>query len=158
MKQTKKETWDKIIKRIKESENINLMMPTLSWLKSKGCEEIFYILIGHSHLVLMENWDGSCISSGSEIIFDFEPIVMNKIMLNRINDIMKERKDRNELTKEDEAYLLEIKPQYQQKYDKAVNQLLIEVKTETEYYSHITKINEYDEFELILDKIITDLS
>ncbi|WP_338812928.1 hypothetical protein V9L05_16435 [Bernardetia sp. Wsw4-3y2] len=63
-------------------------------------------------------------------------------------------KNDNNWTSKVEKELLEQK----RKVATNLDTLLITIKTETEHYSHITKINEYDEFEIILDRILSNLS
>lgn len=148
MKQTKKETWDIALGRTDKHEKLEFILPTLEWLKSKGCDKIFYPCFSHYDLFLVEdlNWWKEQ-NNNIKITFNFNAIFLSKSVLNAI-DIIKS----NQISEEEEKVLLEM----EQKCKKKLSKLLIEIKTQTEHYSHITQVNEYDEFEIILDKIMTN--
>ncbi len=152
MKQTKKETWDRIMNRTKD-KRIDFILPTLEWLKSKGCCEIFYPHIALEDIVLKENLDFNALSSVI-INFGFSKIINYRLLNSNLKRLEVQMKKENKWTSKVEEELLKQK----KKVETNLDTLLITIKTETEYYSHITKINEYGEFEIILDKIITDLS
>ncbi|WP_338792133.1 hypothetical protein [Bernardetia sp. MNP-M8] len=153
MNHKKKESWDKIIERNQSDHRINFTVPTLEWLKSKGCDQLFYPHTALEDLVLKENSNFNDFSSVI-ICFGFSKMISHRLLNLNLKRLETQMKNDNNWTSKVEKELLEQK----RKVATNLDTLLITIKTETAHYSHITKINEYDEFELILDKILSNLS
>ncbi|WP_291726214.1 hypothetical protein [Bernardetia sp.] len=144
---SKKESWEKALEIAEKNERNHHIEPTIKWLKSKGCDKVFYISFSHYDVLLTKNW-GKGRSSEETIIFGFSKVMMAKGVLQGITDI-----ESNNTLLEDDKDFIKLKT----KCHREINRLIIEIKTETEHYSHITKINQYDEFEKILDGIVDNL-
>ncbi|WP_338763738.1 hypothetical protein WAF17_20325 [Bernardetia sp. ABR2-2B] len=149
MKHTKKESWERIIYRTDKFEKVSFILPTVEWLLSKGCDELFYASFSHYDLILVEdlNWWKSK-NNNTKIIFKFNTVFSSRNVLTTIDNI------RNQFSKEEKEEFLELEKRCQ----KQLLRLAIEIQTKTEHYSHITKINEYDEFEIILNRIMNNLN
>ena len=108
MKYTRKETWDIALGRTDKHEKVNFILPTLQWLKSKGCDELFYVSFSHYDLLLTKDWENG--RDSKEIItFCFSRIVMSKINLDGVSKIVQERKEEDKFTNEDKEMWTYIK-------------------------------------------------
>lgn len=146
---SKKESWEKALERSDKEEQVEGIFSTLKWLKSKGCDKMFYISFSLHDLFLTKNCRVER-TSDDKIVFRFTTIFNNEQVLIGLNKMIESDIS---FTETERKELLEMK----QKSSREINRLIIEIKTETEHYSHITKINQYDEFEKILDEIIEEM-
>ncbi len=110
MNHTKKESWERIMYRTDKFEKISFILPTVEWLISKGCDELFYASFSHYDLILVEdlNWWKDQ-NNDIRIVFGFNRIFINQNILNSLDSI------RDKFTKEDKKMFSETEQKCQKK-------------------------------------------
>ena len=149
MKYTKKETWDRALEFSQESEKLAFINSCLEFLISKGCEKVFYIFFSHYNIVLAE-YLGNDRNFENEIVIGFGIKFNVEDNLQAINKLVNNQETK--LINKDRKELVEIK----EKLARRLDILPITITIKNISFTHLTKINEYDEFEIILDKIMTN--